>query len=465
MASISLKQIADAIHHHLDAGTLDFDLLNSFLFPDTRITVNTSYPANTHGNGASKAKGKVDTTDTALSQSRHSMGPADTQADACEPSEPAPNTPPPADTAPMPAFPASLISHHEGLRSASTRNSHKRLLDAPTAPALPSKTRKALSKPGPSPEACTNDEDIASAQLLNAQLEQSPRSKVIDKWKGKIENIDEWNGMGKFAYIGDKSEQDPFAELDAIMARVFNVGSDDVRAAFARNVRAWVTSRTKPVLVCEGLPEHLEKNEIEGVDASLFRRLWNANQVVRAAKGVEDIAVIMRRKALLELATVYEEVIGGIRAAKNLGKSGLRHGQVAPAKAREILSAALYPGVEDRRRAKGLFEYNMKCASSYIFLRNHYGHDGILAMIPARINEKEIGISTRFPAILEFLDFLRPGLHGDFSNFCSGVIDDLFRGRPLSEETLERLDDGEQSWKLSSSGICIHVDRVKCIIA
>ncbi len=39
MASISLKQIADIIHHHLDAGTtLNIDLLTSFLFPDTRIT-------------------------------------------------------------------------------------------------------------------------------------------------------------------------------------------------------------------------------------------------------------------------------------------------------------------------------------------------------------------------------------------------------------------------------------------
>lgn len=264
----------------------------------------------------------------------------------------------------------------------------------------------------------------------------------MDKWKGKIKNIDEWNGMAKFVYIGDKPEQEPFTELDAIMARVFDVGSVHVQAAFARNVRAWVSSQTRPVSTCEELPEHLEKHEIGGIDASLFRRLWNADRVVRAAKGVEDIAVIIRRKALLELATVYEEVIERIRAAKKLGESGLRHGQVAPAKARKILYTTLYPGVKDQKRMKGLFEYNMKCASSYLFLHKHYGHDGILAMIPARINEKETGISTRFPATREFLDFLRPGLHGEFPRFCSGVIDALFRGRPLSEETLKRLDDG-----------------------
>lgn len=232
-----------------------------------------------------------------------------------------------------------------------------------------------------------------------------------------------------------------FAEVDAIMARVFDVGSVHVQAAFATNVRAWVTLQTRPVSACEELPEHLEKNKIGGINTSIFRRLRSADGVVRTAKGVEDIVIVVRRKALLELATVYE-VIGRIKAAKKLGKSGLLHGQEVPAKARKILYTTLYHGMYDQGRMKGLFEYNVKSASSYVFLQKHYGHDGILAMILVRSNEEKIGVSTRFPAKLEFLDFL---FHDIFPRFCSGVIDTLFGGRPLSEETLKRL-----AWKVSS---------------
>ena len=65
-----------------------------------------------------------------------------------------------------------------------------------------------------------------------------------------------------------------------------------------------------------------------------------------------------------------------------------------------------------------------------------------LALIPSRINGKEPGSTTLAQAIVPFLGFLRLGLHGEFPRFCSGVVDALFRGRPLSEETLRRLDNG-----------------------
>ena len=88
------------------------------------------------------------------------------------------------------------------------------------------------------------------------------------------------------------------------------------------------------------------------------------------------------------------------------------------------------------------FDYDMKCASPYVHLRKHYGHDGIIALIPSRLSEKEFGNAYRFSAMIEFLDFLRPELHGEFLRFCSRVVDSMFRGQKIPDDRLDRLDLG-----------------------
>ena len=47
-AAISLEDIADAIHQHFQAGSLDINYLNSLSFPATRVSiaVNTQYAIN-----------------------------------------------------------------------------------------------------------------------------------------------------------------------------------------------------------------------------------------------------------------------------------------------------------------------------------------------------------------------------------------------------------------------------------
>ena len=127
--------------------------------------------------------------------------------------------------------------------------------------------------------------------------------------------------------------------------------------------------------------------------------------MVRIAKGIEEIAVVLRRKALIEIATTYNEVTEHIRTAKGPEKGGLGHGRMASAKARKISYATLYPGMADQKRMGSLIDYDMRCASPYVSLRVHYDHDGISATIPPKTNEMELQNPARFPAPGEFLDF------------------------------------------------------------
>ena len=100
-------------------------------------------------------------------------------------------------------------------------------------------------------------------------------------------------------------------------------------------VRTWVEARDKSFSIDENTPSHLGQDLTKGLDTSLFRRLWEASQLVGKAKAVEEIAVVIRRNALVAMSTTYGEVIQRIRTAKKTGI--LRYGEVASSKARNIL--------------------------------------------------------------------------------------------------------------------------------
>ena len=99
--------------------------------------------------------------------------------------------------------------------------------------------------------------------------------------------------------------------------------------------------------------------------SDVYGMLLQLSVLQRVLRTLQSLSV---GKLWLSWATTYEEVIGNIRAAKQSGGSGLQHGQGAPSGAGKILYTTLYPGEEDQKRMQALFEYNMKCASSYVFL-------------------------------------------------------------------------------------------------
>ena len=215
------------------------------------------------------------------------------------------------------------------------------------------------------------------------------------------------DGHDKYAYLGETHNpgQEPYADLDGVISRIHEMGSVQTTTVFAKSVRAWVASQNKPIATETDVPEHLEKTEIGGIDARLFRRLWNAVKIVRTAKGLEDVSVIIRRKALIELVSAYEEVIARLRQSRKTGGTDLQPGQKSAAKARQILYKALYTDTDNQKRMRSFFDYDMKCAAPYVHLRKHYGHDGIIVLIPSRVNEKELGNAYRFSAMIESWTF------------------------------------------------------------
>lgn len=334
------------------------------------------------------------------------------------------------------AYPVSLASHSD--RERNSRTNRKRAIEEADTNTVHQKPKHDSAQSRSPLEKESTGGDTSSAQVRDAQLLEESRDRFVSKWRSKVKTTEEWHGLVRFAYVGNKAEWEPFAELDIVMTRVQDFGSPEVRATFIQGVCAWIASRTGSGVVGESAPAHFERSSINGFDPNIFRRLWNAAQVVRNVKGVKVIAVVMRRKALIELSTTYTEVIHHIRAVKGTGV--LKHGEVAKTKARQILYATLYPSSTEQKRMRNLFDYDIKCASPYIYLRDHYGSDGILAMIPAKIKETEFQISARFPALGESLDLFRPNFRKNFLDVYSEIIDSIFKGESVTEDTLNLLE-------------------------
>ena len=79
---------------------------------------------------------------------------------------------------------------------------------------------------------------------------------------------------------------------------------------------------------------------------------------------------------------------------------------------------------------ENLFDYDIECASPYLYLQKHYGNDGILTMLPSKIKETEFQLSARFPALRALLDLRRPDFLGDLLRLYFGVVDRSSREIP-----------------------------------
>ena len=149
------------------------------------------------------------------------------------------------------------------------------------------------------------------------------------------------------------------------------------------------------------------------------------------------MAVVVRRKALIQMSTTYGGFIEHIRATMRTGV--LRYGEMASSKARNILYTTSYPNATHRKKLQNLFDYDIRCASPYLMLREHYSHDGTLAMIPSKLKETEFHVPTRFPAMIQMLDLLRPGLHTDQLHLYDNIINSFFNGHMSTPRTLDEL--------------------------
>ena len=185
------------------------------------------------------------------------------------------------------------------------------------------------------------------------------RNQFRSKWAGRLPTFDAWQNLDRFARIGTRPDQEAYEELEIIMQRALSIGTLKVQAAFAQSVTAWMASPHITKCAAEP-PAHLET--IPGFEAGPFQRFWKAMEMSRFAKGVEGMAILLRRKSLVDLMVAYKEVIKHVRASAGGGKLKLRSGETAGAKAREIMYSILYPEVETRTRMRSSFNYDQQCA-------------------------------------------------------------------------------------------------------
>ena len=276
------------------------------------------------------------------------------------------------------------------------------------------------------PKAQQHAEDV---DVLKAQFRS--------RWADKLPTFDAWQKMDRFAQIGARPDQEPYVELEVVMQRVLLIGTLKVQASFARSVTAWITSPY--ITKCAPEPPAYLVN-IPGFEAEPFQRFWKAMEVSRCAKGVEDIAILLRRKSLVDLISAYNEVIKHVRLCAAGGKLRLRSGETAGAKAREIVYSILYPEAETRKKMRSSFNYDQQCASAYVKLEKRFGNLGILAMIPTKLNEMDFrSTDARFAAFMELLDIFRPELRGPRVKFYAGIIETIAGGGVPNASALQEL--------------------------
>ncbi len=235
------------------------------------------------------------------------------------------------------------------------------------------------------------------------------RDRFRSRWAPVFPTFTDWARLDRHEKAGKRLDQGPYEELDNLMVRVCKIGTLSVQTAFASSVATWLASpyaagrRVKT-------PNHLQR--IPGFDAAPFQKFWLAEEMARCSKGVEDMSIILRRKAMADFLCAYHEVVDHVRQRAAQGKIQLGQGKRAAAEARRILYEIIYPDLQSRSRARSFFNSSQTRGSPYFKLQKNYGSIGILAMIPTKIGEAEFRASdSLFNVFLELLDLLCPELH------------------------------------------------------
>jgi len=287
----------------------------------------------------------------------------------------------------------------------------------------------------------------ALARQFGPERLRNAKSAFISEWVSTAPAVANWHNLEAFTWIGKASEQEPFQELGLLMRSMSRVGDSDTQAAFRRSVH---TSLAKQASNDETeVPEHLII--VDGFDAQPFQRFWKATILTKRAQGAEGIAIILRRKAIVEQLAAYHDVIQLIRNAIKERQVKLRHGEIAAAKAREFLFKVLYKDTDDRKAMRAKFDYDSRAAKPYYDLCQHYGNEGILAMVPFNIREVDLRFPARIPAMKAILDVIRPDFHGPRLELYSTVINMVEKGQIPDQDMVTDLDNWASTGAVTNS--------------
>lgn len=119
----------------------------------------------------------------------------------------------------------------------------------------------------------------------------------------------------------------------------------------------------------------------------------------------------------------------------------------------------MYPDLQTRTEAQKQFNKDQKRATAYHRLGKHYGHSGILALIPKMDDTAFRATDALHQALLRVLDIVHPELHGERLVFYGKVIDYIYAGLGPNGDDLAKLHEyttGEVAdGRLGQRDVCI----------
>ena len=467
MANPSLAEIATALRIHILEGTMNVDFLNASLHPTAHITLivhtenltpATSTPQNTTA------------IDEEPSESLHSRGStpglaarvaAAFQIPALDPASKVgdvigrqrngrnmeiriqPNRTPRSASdvlSTQTAYPVSLASHDTRIR--------KR---APPRLVAPKKVPKLNQKQQDTHKGVRNDmeanEESATedSQRGGDQVNEIAKKALVQKWGPKIPGFFRWEGLEKYAFISNLSNQEPYGAVDDILERVQDFGTHEVQKAFVQSVHSWLESGQTNRFQMQH-PDHLDK--VDGYDAKPFQRIWRAMRIADVTEGIGVMATLLNRKALVDTMEAYQDIVKEIQEKARDRTVKLPPRVKAANKARQIIYNKLYVDTKDRERMRRIFNYAQNSAKLFIELIQHYGSNGILAMMPAKLAESKLRGEDRIAVIIEILELIRPDLRNQNLELCSRVINLIGDGGCPGEEIIGELDEWIGGWRL-----------------
>ncbi len=136
----------------------------------------------------------------------------------------------------------------------------------------------------------------------------------------------------------------------------------------------------------------------------------------------------------------YDDIVKEIQKKIRGGAVRLGPRVKASAEARQIIYTKLYPDTKDRERMRRVFNYAQSSAKLFTELIHHYGNNGILAMIPAKLADSQLRGEDRIATIIEVLELVCPHLHLRQLELYSRVIDTIADSKQPDGETLTELD-------------------------
>ncbi|KAL8833934.1 MAG: hypothetical protein Q9170_004010 [Blastenia crenularia] len=272
---------------------------------------------------------------------------------------------------------------------------------------------------------------------LHEQKVHLAKEAFLTKWGKATKAVGDWNKLAGYAYIAQNKDYGPYEELDDLMSRVWETGRARVQCDFRENVHAWINDHAHGAKGTE-VPPCLKK--IDGFDEPVvIQHLYVAMELVETCR-VEGPSRLLTRWTLARLVDRYEATVLAVQSAVDQGKIKLARGHRAPAVAKVFILQIMCMTQNQKSKTWESFRDLLTKGRLWNFLSRHYKNSGILAIFPEKQTRVGLRYHTRWPALLDILDLLRPEFHGPQLQLYSQIINQMGQGEIPDQALLSELE-------------------------